>query len=171
MYMYCIYIQISPERLVQAGVSVSRVVQSAGEFVVIFPQSFTASVGCGFSVSESLCLAPASWFPLGCSAAQVCWSVCMCDMQFVASFWFLDQELISCHYSGAISLLIAWTVALLWWQHYKFCRGYNNNSNNNNYYSSCCSCPYWGDDVEKMPKTSSIWIGIKAFGENNGSMN
>ena len=64
-------IQVSPERLVQAGVSVSRVVQSAGEFIVIFPQSFTANIGCGFGVSESLHLAPASWFPLGCSAAQV----------------------------------------------------------------------------------------------------
>jgi len=64
-------IQISPERLIQAGVSVSRVVQSAGEFIVVFPQSFTANVGCGFSVSESLHLAPASWFPLGCNAAQV----------------------------------------------------------------------------------------------------
>ena len=68
---------MSAERLVQAGVSVSRLVQSAGEFVVVFPQSFTANVGCGFSVSESLHLAPASWFPLGCSAAQV---TVMCDL-------------------------------------------------------------------------------------------
>jgi len=68
---------VSPERLAQSGVSVSRIVQSAGEFVVVFPQSFTASVACGFSVSESLHLAPASWFPLGCAATQVCMSVCL----------------------------------------------------------------------------------------------
>ena len=71
LVLYYNVIQVSPERLVQAGVSVSRVVQSAGEFIVVFPQSFTANVGCGFSVSESLHFAPASWFPLGCSAAQV----------------------------------------------------------------------------------------------------
>ena len=62
---------MTPERLIQLGVVVSRIVQSAGEFVVVFPQSFTANVGCGFSVSESLCVAPSSWFPLGCTAAQV----------------------------------------------------------------------------------------------------
>jgi len=73
--------QVSPERLVHAGVTVSRVIQSAGEFVVIFPQSFTANVGCGFSVSESLHLAPASWFPLGCSAAQVS-AAALCMLQF-----------------------------------------------------------------------------------------
>ena len=68
---------MSPEKLIQAGVSVSRVVQSAGEFVVVFPQSFAASVSCGFNVGESLRLAPASWFPLGCSAAQVRrWNFC-----------------------------------------------------------------------------------------------
>jgi len=70
--------QVSPEKLSQADVSVSRLVQSVGQFIIVFPQSFVANVGCGLSVSESLHLAPASWFPLGCFAAQVSVSHSLC---------------------------------------------------------------------------------------------
>lgn len=78
---------MSPEKLVEVGVGVSRLVQSAGEFVVIFPQSFAANIGCGFGVSESLHFAPSSWFPIGCSATQVGVICALCS----SCLWFSEN--------------------------------------------------------------------------------
>ncbi|CAN0161597.1 unnamed protein product [Lampetra planeri] len=61
---------VSPEVLSHAGVSVYRTVQRSGQFVVTFPGSFTSSVSCGYSVSETITFAPADWLPLGCRAAE-----------------------------------------------------------------------------------------------------
>jgi protein Jumonji len=72
-------IMISPDKLVQSGIGVSRVVQKAGEFVVVFPQSIVAQVCCGYSISESLRFAPVDWFPLGCRAAQILAENCQPD--------------------------------------------------------------------------------------------
>ena len=62
---------MSPEKLRQFGVSVYRLVQKAGQFVIIFPQSYVASISCGYSVSESIKFATDDWLPLGYKAAQV----------------------------------------------------------------------------------------------------
>uniref|UniRef100_A0A8C4X226 Jumonji and AT-rich interaction domain containing 2 n=1 Tax=Eptatretus burgeri TaxID=7764 RepID=A0A8C4X226_EPTBU len=54
---------ISPEALCKAGVKVHRVVQRSGQFVVHFPGAFTASVCCGYNVSEAVHFATAHWLP------------------------------------------------------------------------------------------------------------
>ncbi|KAK2145526.1 hypothetical protein LSH36_676g01067 [Paralvinella palmiformis] len=42
-----------------------------GEFVIVFPKAFTATVTCGYNISESLHFATAKWLPLGYEAAQL----------------------------------------------------------------------------------------------------
>lgn len=65
------WFQISPDKLRQFGVTVHRIVQKAGQFIILFPQSFVASVACGYNVSESIKFATADWLPFGYKAAQV----------------------------------------------------------------------------------------------------
>ena len=62
---------LSPDTLREHGVSLCRIVQKPGQFLVVFPQTFTASVSGGYNISESLHFATADWIPLGCKAAQV----------------------------------------------------------------------------------------------------
>merc|ERR1711962_1667755 len=52
---------VSPSLLVKHGVSVSRAVQQPGQFVVVFPKSYTSSLCTGYCVSESVYYAPADW--------------------------------------------------------------------------------------------------------------
>ena len=52
---------VSPAYLVKHGVSVARAVQQPGQFVVVFPRSYTSSVCTGYNVSESVYYAPTSW--------------------------------------------------------------------------------------------------------------
>ena len=52
---------VSPSYLVKHGVSVARAVQQPGQFVVVFPRSYTSSVCTGYNVSESVYYAPTSW--------------------------------------------------------------------------------------------------------------
>merc|ERR1711915_286685 len=52
---------VSPSLLVKHGVSVSRAVQQPGQFVVVFPKSYTSSVCTGYCVSESVYFAPVDW--------------------------------------------------------------------------------------------------------------
>ncbi|XP_013389664.1 protein Jumonji isoform X2 [Lingula anatina] len=58
-------VMISPRLLLMEGVSVNRTVQSAGQFIAVFPESFTATLSCGYNVLESVHFAPSSWIPLG----------------------------------------------------------------------------------------------------------
>jgi protein Jumonji len=52
---------VSPSLLVKHGVSVSRAVQQPGQFVVVFPKSYTSSLCTGYCVSESVYYAPVDW--------------------------------------------------------------------------------------------------------------
>merc|ERR1719410_3340548 len=52
---------VSPNYLVKHGVSVCRAVQQPGQFVVVFPKSYTSSICTGYCVSESVYYAPTSW--------------------------------------------------------------------------------------------------------------
>ena len=52
---------VSPAYLVKHGVSVCRAVQQPGQFVVVFPRSYTSSICSGYNVSESVYYAPTSW--------------------------------------------------------------------------------------------------------------
>ena len=52
---------VSPSFLVKHGVSVCRAVQQPGQFVVVFPRSYTSSLCTGYNVSESVYYAPAGW--------------------------------------------------------------------------------------------------------------
>ena len=52
---------VSPSLLVKHGVSVCRAVQQPGQFVVVFPKSYTSSICTGYCVSESVYYAPSDW--------------------------------------------------------------------------------------------------------------
>ena len=43
------------------SVPVARAVQQPGEFVVSFPRAFTASIGTGYTLSESVFFATPDW--------------------------------------------------------------------------------------------------------------
>jgi len=60
---------LEPLQLIEKGVPVRRLVQRAGQFVAVWPGAFTASVCSGYSVSESLYVAPHRWLQ---QAPQVC---------------------------------------------------------------------------------------------------
>ncbi len=57
----------SPEHLVDAGVSVCRCVQSAGEFVITFPRSYHAGFSHGFNCGEAVNFGMGDWFQCGAS--------------------------------------------------------------------------------------------------------
>ncbi|CAL1284518.1 unnamed protein product [Larinioides sclopetarius] len=61
---------VPPELLVKHGASLSRTIQSSGQFVVIFPESFTSTICCGYCVSESVYFAPTQWLDLAVKAFQ-----------------------------------------------------------------------------------------------------
>ncbi|CAH0386519.1 unnamed protein product [Bemisia tabaci] len=54
-------IMIPPNILLENGVSVCRTVQQPGQFVVVFPRSFTSSISTGYLLSESVFFALPSW--------------------------------------------------------------------------------------------------------------
>jgi len=53
-------------------VQVRRMVQQQGQFVVVFPQCFTATVDCGYNILEHIHFAGADWLSLGLAASNVC---------------------------------------------------------------------------------------------------
>lgn len=61
-------VMIPPPLLIAEGVSLSRVVQKPGQFIVVFPKAFTSSISTGYLVSESVYFAQASWLD---SARQI----------------------------------------------------------------------------------------------------
>ncbi|CAH1395156.1 unnamed protein product [Nezara viridula] len=52
---------VPPTYLLDGGASVCRVVQEPGQFILVFPKSFTSSVSTGYVVSESVYFAQPSW--------------------------------------------------------------------------------------------------------------
>lgn len=54
-------VMLPPSLLIESGVSLCRVVQEPGEFIVVFPKAFTSSISTGYVVSESVFFAPPSW--------------------------------------------------------------------------------------------------------------
>lgn len=56
---------VSPSSLNEGGVTVTRVVQKQGQFVIVFPEAYYSSVSCGYSVSEAVAFAPFDWLLLG----------------------------------------------------------------------------------------------------------
>lgn len=50
--------QVPPNLLVKYGVSVSRIVQEPGQFVVAFSKAYTSNVCTGYSIAESVYFAP-----------------------------------------------------------------------------------------------------------------
>lgn len=69
--IFSLLFQVPPELLVQHGASLSRIIQNSGQFVVIFPESFTSTICCGYCVSESVYFAPTSWLDLAVKAFKV----------------------------------------------------------------------------------------------------
>ncbi|ESO86517.1 hypothetical protein LOTGIDRAFT_235330 [Lottia gigantea] len=63
-------VMIKPELLLEKDVPVGKCIQKPQEFVVIFNKSFTATVSCGYNVSESAHYATTDWLPHGIQAAQ-----------------------------------------------------------------------------------------------------
>ncbi|CAH0716317.1 unnamed protein product, partial [Brenthis ino] len=52
---------IPPNLLLEHAVSLSRVVPNPGEFIIVFPKSFSSSICTGYTVSESVYFATNSW--------------------------------------------------------------------------------------------------------------
>ena len=52
-------------------VRVHRLVQHAGEFVVVYPRTFTANIACGYSISETIRFATSDWIPSGLQVSEV----------------------------------------------------------------------------------------------------
>ncbi|XP_078364902.1 uncharacterized protein LOC144649302 isoform X2 [Oculina patagonica] len=56
---------VSPSSLNDSGLTVTRVVQKQGQFVIVFPEAYHSSVSCGFSISEAVAFAPPDWLMIG----------------------------------------------------------------------------------------------------------
>jgi hypothetical protein len=69
LFFIIIFNQISPTELTKKGVSVSRCVQKPREFVVIFPQCYSANVCCGNMIAESVCYALPDWLSAGLASS------------------------------------------------------------------------------------------------------
>jgi len=64
--------QVSPDELRQVGgMQVRRTVQQQGQFIVVFPQCFTARVDCGYNISDYIHFAGIDWLSVGLSASNV----------------------------------------------------------------------------------------------------
>ncbi|XP_071092493.1 protein Jumonji-like isoform X1 [Haliotis cracherodii] len=63
-------VMVNPSRLTSRGVTVSRCVQRPKTFVAIFPKSYTATISCGYNVSESVHYATRNWISTGVAVAE-----------------------------------------------------------------------------------------------------
>ncbi|XP_041376117.1 protein Jumonji-like [Gigantopelta aegis] len=61
---------VNPKLLAMRGVSVGRCVQKPREFLVVFPHSYTATICCGYNVSESAHYATRQWISNGLHVAE-----------------------------------------------------------------------------------------------------
>lgn len=57
----------------EKGLNLCRAVQQPNEFLIIFPEAFTANVSCGYNIAETVHFASAEWIPSGWNAIEVCW--------------------------------------------------------------------------------------------------
>ena len=75
--------------LASEQVRVHRLVQQAGEFVVVYPRTFTASIACGYSISETIRFATPDWLPIGYEMTKVrmqCCCLSTCCLHLVVVF-------------------------------------------------------------------------------------
>lgn len=61
IWLPCDTAMVPPHMLTDRGVSLCRIEQQPGEFVVVFPRAYTSSVGTGYTVSESVSFATSNW--------------------------------------------------------------------------------------------------------------
>lgn len=61
IWLPCDLMFIPPALLLEHGVEVTRHVQHAGEYVVIYPNTYCASISTGYTVSEGAYFAPHEW--------------------------------------------------------------------------------------------------------------
>lgn len=64
LWLPCDTVMVPPYMLTERGVSLCRIEQKPGEFVVIFPRAYTSSIATGYVVSESVYFATSSWLDL-----------------------------------------------------------------------------------------------------------
>lgn len=57
-------VMVPPSLLVANNVSLCRIVQEPGQFIVVFPKVFTSSISTGYVVSESVYFAPSYWLKM-----------------------------------------------------------------------------------------------------------
>lgn len=62
---------VPPSDLCDEGVSLSTITQAAGQFVVVFPEAFTATICCGYNISESVYFAFPEWLNIAYKAFKV----------------------------------------------------------------------------------------------------
>ena len=75
--------QVPPSQLQKKGVSLSRCVQTAREFVVVFPSVTYSSVSLGHNMAESVHYGTQDWITDGYLAAQVS---CLLVLKGIAPF-------------------------------------------------------------------------------------
>ncbi|XP_066289047.1 protein Jumonji-like isoform X1 [Branchiostoma lanceolatum] len=61
---------VPPSALLAEGVSLCRVEQKSGQFLVTFSGSYVANICCGYSVAEAVYFATLQWLPVGQVAMQ-----------------------------------------------------------------------------------------------------
>ncbi|XP_069112657.1 LOW QUALITY PROTEIN: protein Jumonji-like [Argopecten irradians] len=63
-------VMVHPDDLTANGVAVSRCVQRPGQFIVVFPRSYTSTISCGYSLAESVHYATPGWLEAGQAASK-----------------------------------------------------------------------------------------------------
>ena len=79
---------ISPSTLRSNGITLTKAVQEAGEFIVTFPGSYHGGYNQGFNIAEATNFATPSWISIGCRAG-----VCQCNPDAVSINMELFQTL------------------------------------------------------------------------------
>ncbi|XP_037933844.1 uncharacterized protein LOC119668417 [Teleopsis dalmanni] len=64
IWLPCDTVMVPPHMLTDRGVSLCRIEQKPGEFIVVFPRAYTSSLGTGYVVSESVYFATTTWLDL-----------------------------------------------------------------------------------------------------------
>ncbi|XP_004519005.1 uncharacterized protein LOC101460227 [Ceratitis capitata] len=64
IWLPCDTVMVPPHMLTDRGVSLCRIEQKPGEFIVVFPRAYTSSLATGYVVSESVYFATTSWLDL-----------------------------------------------------------------------------------------------------------
>ncbi|KAL7734057.1 hypothetical protein ACLKA6_011742 [Drosophila palustris] len=64
IWLPCDTVMVPPHMLTDRGVSLCRIEQKPGEFIVVFPRAYTSSLATGYVVSESVYFATMSWLDL-----------------------------------------------------------------------------------------------------------